>query len=84
VAVDAARESVVAAAEVARRAPEAVQPTIMDLASDAFLHGMAAGCRVTALVTFIGGLAALTFLPARAAITEPDIDVRSVIGAPSG
>ncbi|HEX7132003.1 MAG TPA: MFS transporter, partial [Iamia sp.] len=35
VAVDAARESVVAAAEVARRAPEEVRPTILDAASDA-------------------------------------------------
>jgi len=74
VAVDAARESVVAAAEVARRAPEAVRPTILDAASDAFLHGMAAGCRVTALITFIGGVVALLALPSRAAMPDDDPD----------
>ena len=77
-----ARESVVAAAEVARRAPEAVRPAILEAASDAFLHGMAAGCRVAALATFAGAVVAFVALPARAAEpvdapgTRPDPDLR--------
>lgn len=91
VAVDAARESVVAAATVAERAPEAVRPAILDAASDAFLQGMAAGCRVTALITFLGGLGALLALPARpSAAGAPDdetagersIDLRDLIPGP--
>ena len=66
VGVDAARESVVAAVEVARRAPAGLRPAILDAASDAFLHGMSAGCRVTALATFVGGVVAFVALPARA------------------
>ncbi|MFN8018546.1 MAG: MFS transporter [Acidimicrobiales bacterium] len=62
-----ARESVVAAAEVARQAPEAVRPTLAQAASDAFLHGMAAGCRAAAVATFVGAAVALALLPARAA-----------------
>ncbi|MBX3287607.1 MAG: DHA2 family efflux MFS transporter permease subunit [Actinobacteria bacterium] len=65
-AVAVARESVVAAAEVARRAPEAVRPAILDAASDAFLQGMAAGCRVAAAATFAGAVVAFVALPARA------------------
>jgi EmrB/QacA subfamily drug resistance transporter len=90
VAVDAARESVVAAAAVAERAPEAVRPTILEAASDAFLHGMAAGCRVAALVTFIGGVVALLALPSRPAVAgvpdetadEPSVDLRDLIPGP--
>jgi EmrB/QacA subfamily drug resistance transporter len=65
-AVDVARESVVAATVVAQRAPAAVRPAILDAASDAFLHGMAAGCRVAALATLVGAAVALAALPARA------------------
>ena len=61
-----ARESVVAASEVAQRAPAAVRPALADAASDAFLHGMAAGCRAAALATFVGAAVALALLPARA------------------
>lgn len=61
-----ARESVVAATEVARLAPEAVRPAILDAASDAFLQGMAAGCRVAAVATLVGSAIAFAALPARA------------------
>ncbi len=61
-----ARESVVAAVEVANRAPEFARPAILDAASDAFLHGMAAGCRVAGLATLVGAAIAFAALPARA------------------
>ena len=63
-------------------APEAVRPAILEAASDAFLHGMAAGCRVAALATFAGAVVAFVALPARAAEpvdapgTRPDPDLR--------
>jgi hypothetical protein len=65
-----AEESVVAAVEVARRAPEFIQPDILEAASDAFLTGMAAGCRVAGVATLIGAAAAFAFLPARAALPD--------------
>ncbi len=65
-AVALARESVVAAAQVADRAPEGVRPIIAQATSDAFLQGMTAGCRVAALATFVGALVAAIALPARA------------------
>ena len=65
-AVALARESVVAAAEVARRAPDAVRPAILDAAADAFLHGLAAGCRVAGAATLAGSAVAFALLPARA------------------
>jgi DHA2 family multidrug resistance protein-like MFS transporter len=71
-AVDIARESVVAAGVVAERAPAAVQPAIRDAASEAFLHGMAAGCRVAAIATFVGAAVALAALPARARTTSDE------------
>jgi EmrB/QacA subfamily drug resistance transporter len=72
-----AEESVVAAIEVARRAPDVVAPQILQAASDAFLDGMAAGCRVAGLATLVGAAAAFAFLPARAAVaeaTESEVD----------
>ncbi len=65
-----AEQSVVAAAEVARRAPAFIRPEILDAASDAFLEGMAAGCRVAGLATLVGAAAAFALLPARAAEVE--------------
>jgi EmrB/QacA subfamily drug resistance transporter len=62
-----AEESVVAAVEVARRAPEVVQPAILEAASDAFLSGMALGCRVAGVATLVGSAVAFAALPARAA-----------------
>jgi hypothetical protein len=61
-----AEESVMAAAEVARRAPEVVRADIAQAASDAFLHGMAAGCRVAGTATLVGAAVAFAWLPARA------------------
>jgi hypothetical protein len=40
---------------------------VRDAASQAFLDGLALGCRVAAAVTFIGALAVLRFLPDRPA-----------------
>jgi EmrB/QacA subfamily drug resistance transporter len=62
-----AEGSVVAAVEVAARAPEVVRPAILEAASDAFLTGMALGCRVAAIGTFVGAAMAFAALPARAA-----------------
>ncbi|WP_426573181.1 MFS transporter [Aquihabitans sp. McL0605] len=64
--VGIARESVVAAMEVAKRAPGFARQPILDAASDAFLHGMAAGCRVAGLATLVGAAIAFAALPARA------------------
>jgi hypothetical protein len=61
-----AEQSVMAAAEVARRAPEFVRPDIAQAASDAFLDGMAAGCRVAGTATLVGAAVAFAWLPARA------------------
>ena len=62
-ALAAAKESVVAAAEIADQAPAAARETILDAARSAFLDGMTAGCRVAALAAILGALAALAFLP---------------------
>lgn len=67
-----ARESVVAAVEVANRAPDFARPAILDAASDAFLHGMAAGCRVAGLATLVGVAIAFAALPARAGAVGAD------------
>lgn len=75
-----AEESVVAAVEVARRAPEVVQPAILEAASDAFLSGMALGCRVAGLATLVGSAVAFAALPARAAApadADEDLDAGS-------
>lgn len=81
-----AQESVVAAGEVAKRAPEAFQAPIAQAASDAFLHGMAAGCRVAGLATLVGAAIAFAALPARpAAATAVDpgvLDDAAALAAP--
>lgn len=65
-AVAAAKQSVVAALMVAERAPEAARPTLVAIARDAFMDGMATGSRVAAVACALGAVAALRFLPARA------------------
>jgi EmrB/QacA subfamily drug resistance transporter len=61
----AARESVVAASEVARQAPAGSRAGIVDAARSAFLDGMAAGTRIAALAALVGVVLALAFLPGR-------------------
>ncbi|HRW37352.1 MAG: DHA2 family efflux MFS transporter permease subunit [Acidimicrobiales bacterium] len=69
-----AEESVVAAVEVANRAPAFARPAILEAASDAFLHGMALGCRVAALATLVGSAVAFAALPARASAPAGEVD----------
>ncbi len=73
-ALAAARESVVAAAEVARRAPAAGRAIVLDAARDSFMRGFSAGVLVAAGVTAAAAIAALAFLPARAVSPDhPDV-----------
>jgi EmrB/QacA subfamily drug resistance transporter len=69
-ALRAAKESVVAAMEVARQAPPEGREVVLAAARDAFLDGFASGLRVGAAVALVGAVLAYAFLPARAA--EPD------------
>ena len=64
-ALEAASESVQAAAIVAERAPAAGRQLILDATRDAFLDGLHSGVRVAAVATAVGAVAALVFLPAR-------------------
>lgn len=64
-ALEAASESVQAAAVVAERAPVEGRQIVLDATRDAFLEGMHNGVRVAAIATAIGAVAALVFLPAR-------------------
>ena len=64
-ALEAARNSVQAAAIVAERAPVEGRQIILDATRDAFLEGMHSGVRVAAAATAIGAVTALVFLPAR-------------------
>ena len=64
-ALEAARDSVQAAAIVAEQAPAEGRQIILDATRDAFLEGMHSGVRVAAVATAIGAIAALVFLPAR-------------------
>ncbi len=66
-AVAAAQDSMAAAMAVAAQAPEAARPVLVDAARSAFLDGMAAGSRVAAIAAAGGAVAALAFLPSRAA-----------------
>ncbi|MEI8001493.1 MAG: DHA2 family efflux MFS transporter permease subunit [Actinomycetes bacterium] len=65
-ALAAARESVQAAALVARQAPAAGRPLILQAASDAFMHGLGSALLVGAGVAIVAAVAAVAFLPARA------------------
>ncbi|MGE3358371.1 MAG: DHA2 family efflux MFS transporter permease subunit [Acidimicrobiia bacterium] len=65
-AVEAARDSMAAAVQVAAQAPAAAQPLVLGIARDAFMDGMATGSRVAAVACAVGAVAALRFLPARA------------------
>jgi hypothetical protein len=64
-ALEAARDSVQAAAIVAERAPAEGRQIILDATRDAFLEGMHSGVRVAAVATAVGAVAAIVFLPAR-------------------
>ena len=64
-ALEAARNSVQAAAIVAEQAPAEGRQIILDATRDAFLEGMHSGVRVAAVATAIGAVTALVFLPAR-------------------
>lgn len=65
-ALNAARESVQAAAVIAERAPTAARPGIVDAAVTAFMDGFQAGSRVVAITALIGAGIAAALLPARA------------------
>lgn len=64
-ALEAARDSVQAAAIVAEQAPPEGREVILTAARDAFLEGLHSGVRVAAVATALGAVAALVFLPAR-------------------
>ena len=69
-ALDAARESVQAAAVVAERAPAAARPVVLDAAVTSFIDGLHTGSRVVAVATLVGAAVAAAFLPARAAESQ--------------
>jgi EmrB/QacA subfamily drug resistance transporter len=64
-ALDAASESVQAAAIVAEQAPPQGRELILAATRDAFMEGLHSGVRVAAVATGLGAIAALIFLPAR-------------------
>jgi EmrB/QacA subfamily drug resistance transporter len=64
-ALDAAAESVQAAAMIAEMAPPEGRTLILDATRDAFLEGLHSGVRVAAVATAVGAVLALVFLPAR-------------------
>jgi EmrB/QacA subfamily drug resistance transporter len=64
-ALDAASESVQAAAMIAEMAPPEGRQLILDATRDAFLEGLHSGVRVAAVATALGAVLALVFLPAR-------------------
>jgi predicted MFS family arabinose efflux permease len=64
-ALDAASESVQAAAMIAEVAPPEGRQLILDATRDAFLEGLHSGVRVAAVATALGAVLALVFLPAR-------------------
>jgi hypothetical protein len=64
-ALDAASESVQAAAIVAEQAPPQGRELILAATRDAFMEGLHSGVRVAAVATGLGAIAALVFLPAR-------------------
>lgn len=64
-ALDAATESVQAAAMIAEMAPPEGRTLILDATRDAFLEGLHSGVRVAAVATAVGAVLALVFLPAR-------------------
>lgn len=64
-ALEAASESVQAAAVIAERAPAEGRELILAATRDAFLEGLHSGVRVAAVATAVGAVAALVFLPAR-------------------
>jgi EmrB/QacA subfamily drug resistance transporter len=73
-AVEAARSSVVAAAEVARRAPAEGRAAVLDAARESFMRGFSGGVLISAAVTAVAALAAVLFLPARAVGPDhPDV-----------
>lgn len=86
-AMAAARQSVVAAAEVAAQAPEGARAVLLSAARDAFMHGFSTAVLVTAGVTAVAALGALLFLPARAVSPDhPDVpaDLAALAGEKSG
>ena len=73
-ALAAAEESVVAAAEIARRAPAGARAVVLEAARDSFMRGFSVGVLVAAGVTAVAAIAALAFLPARAVGPDhPDV-----------
>jgi DHA2 family multidrug resistance protein-like MFS transporter len=71
-AVDAAKESMAAALSVAAEAPAELQGAFTQAASSAFVDGMSLGSLVAAGAAFIGGVAAVLFLPGR--LTPEDVE----------
>jgi len=85
-ALDAARQSVVAAAEVAAQAPEGAREVVLSAARDAFMHGFSTAILVTAGVTAVAAISAAVFLPARAVSPDhPDVppDLAALVGETS-
>jgi EmrB/QacA subfamily drug resistance transporter len=73
-ALEIAESSVQGAVAVAEQAPEVARPIILDAARGAFLDGMSSGITVAAVLTAVGAVVALAFLPARAVSPEhPDV-----------
>jgi hypothetical protein len=73
-ALEIAEGSVQGAVAVAEQAPPVAQPIILDAARGAFLDGMSSGITVAAVLTAIGSVVAVLFLPAREVSPDhPDV-----------
>jgi EmrB/QacA subfamily drug resistance transporter len=76
-ALDTATSSVGAALAVAQRIGPAAEP-LVTAARQAFVEGMVIGSRVTAVVSVLGALVALKWLPARAQDEAEVVDVDAI------
>jgi len=64
-----ARESVGAAYAIGQQSPEVVRPQVLSAVSESFMHGFGAASLFVSAMALVGSIAALRFLPARAAAT---------------
>ena len=74
-AMAAAKESVAAAFAVAAQAPAEGRDVIEAAARSSFIDGFSAGSVAAAAAAVLGGVFALVFLPARAALDNHDVEV---------
>jgi DHA2 family multidrug resistance protein-like MFS transporter len=71
-AIEAAKHSIGAALEVARRAPDAVQALFVRAVKTSFIDGFHAGSLVGAGALVVAVIAVLLWLPARARVEDVD------------